>query len=66
MARIARRADIEGRDDDAEETVRNRLRVYREQTEPLCAYYQKRGLLREIDAVGSLDEVEKRIEEALA
>ena len=66
IARLSRRAEIEGRDDDSEETVRNRLRVYREQTEPLCAYYRKRGLLREIDAVGSLDEVEKRIEEALA
>jgi adenylate kinase len=66
IARLGRRAEIEGRDDDAEETVRNRMRVYREQTEPLCAYYRKRGLLREIDAVGSLDEVEKRIEGALA
>jgi adenylate kinase len=66
IARLGRRAEIENRDDDSEATVRNRLRVYREQTEPLVAYYRKRGLLREVDAVGGLDEVEKRIEEALA
>jgi adenylate kinase len=64
--RIERRSQIEGRHDDSEATVRNRLRVYREQTEPLCAYYRRRGILREVDAVGTVDDVEKRIEEALA
>jgi adenylate kinase len=67
VKRIERRAELEGREDDAAEaTVRNRLRVYREQTEPLCAHYRRLGILREIDAVGAIDEVEKRIEEALA
>jgi adenylate kinase len=40
--------------------------VYRQQTAPLCDYYRRRGVLREVDAVGSIDEIEKRIEEALA
>jgi adenylate kinase len=38
------------RDDDKIESIRNRLRVYKEQTEPLIAYYRKEGLLREIDS----------------
>lgn len=66
VQRLLRRERLESRNDDTEEVVRNRLRVYREQTEPLCAYYRARGILREVDAVGPIDEVEKRIEEALA
>jgi adenylate kinase len=65
VARLARRADLEGREDDDEGTVRKRLRVYDEQTAPLCAYYRRRGLLRDVDAQGEVAEVEKRIEEAL-
>ena len=38
------------RDDDKIESIRNRLRVYKEQTEPLIAYYRDKGLLREIDS----------------
>lgn len=45
------------RDDDREETVRNRLRVYRQQTEPLLNYYRQRGLLKDIDGEGSINEV---------
>ena len=41
------------------------MRVYREQTEPLVAYYTQREILVEVDGDGSMDEVEKRIEEAL-
>jgi adenylate kinase len=66
VQRLLRRATLEGRTDDTEDVIRNRMRVYREQTAPLIAYYRKRGLLRDVDALGSLDEVEKRIEEALA
>ena len=65
IARLLRRAEIEGRSDDSEETIRRRLRVYREQTEPLVAYYRDRDVLAEVDGMGSIDEVEKRIEEAL-
>jgi adenylate kinase len=64
--RLRKRAEIENRPDDTADVIRNRMRVYREQTAPLIAYYRSRGLLREVDAVGSMDEVEKRIEEALA
>jgi adenylate kinase len=66
VERLVKRGGIEGRSDDSEDVIRNRMHVYREQTAPLIAYYRSRGLLREVDAIGSMDEVEKRIEEALA
>jgi adenylate kinase len=65
VERLLRRAHIEGRSDDNEATIRNRMRVYREQTEPLVAHYRESGLLREVDGQGSVDAVAKRIEEAL-
>ena len=45
------------RDDDREETIHNRLEVYRRQTEPLIEYYRGRNLLSVITAHGSIDEV---------
>jgi len=57
--------DLFQRPDDNDETVRKRLAVYRERTQPLIDYYAKQGLLRRIDADGSLDEVDARLENAL-
>lgn len=54
------------RPDDKEETVARRLAVYEEQTQPLVGFYERRGLLRSIDAEGSLPEVTARVEAALA
>jgi adenylate kinase len=53
------------RDDDKEETVRERLSVYKEQTEPLKNYYKKIGLLKEIIGTGSIDEIYAQIEKVL-
>ena len=53
------------RDDDKPDTVRNRLQVYREETQPLEDYYQERGLLVVINGVGGIDEVHHRIMDAL-
>jgi len=53
------------RADDNEETISKRLDVYREQTEPLVAYYRDHGLLKTVDGVGSTDEVYARIVAAL-
>lgn len=53
------------REDDNEETIANRLDVYREQTEPLIEFYRKRGLLKTIDAEGPIDEVYERLLTAL-
>jgi len=66
VARLIKRAEIEGRADDNEETIRNRMRVYREQTEPLAAYYGERSLLRDVEAKGSIEDVAGRVRGALA
>ncbi len=57
--------DIVQRDDDREEVVVNRLEVHRVQTEPLENFYFERGLLRDIRAVGSVDEVTERAVEVI-
>ena len=49
------------RDDDKEETIRARLKVYQDQTAPLIAYYEKAGLLRRVSGVGTVDEIYERI-----
>ena len=54
------------RKDDTEETIRNRLAVYHEQTEPLVGYYERVGLLRRFDGQRSADEVHAHIRAALA
>lgn len=53
------------RQDDEEETVVNRLKVYEKQTAPLVNYYRERNLLREIDGVGAVDEIRGRVLSAL-
>jgi len=65
VQRLLKRAEIEGRADDNEETIRNRMRVYREQTEPLLAHYRGQGILSEVDGLGSVEEVAERIGKAL-
>ena len=54
------------REDDNEETISNRLEVYRENTEPLIDYYRKRDKLTTINAEGEIDEVYGRLIAALA
>ena len=53
------------RDDDKEETIRNRLNVYNQQTSPLIDYYQERGLLRSVDGLGKIEEILEKIEAVL-
>jgi adenylate kinase len=53
------------RDDDREGTIANRLRVYEKQTAPLANYYRERGLLREIDGVGEINDIRARVTKAL-
>ena len=65
VKRLLKRAEIEGRSDDNEETIRNRMKVYRDQTEPLLAHYRGHGVLAEVDGMGSVEEVAKGIEEAI-
>jgi adenylate kinase len=56
---------VERQDDVDEATVKERLRLYRQETTPLVGYYESRGLLRKIDGLGSPDEVFTRIVETL-
>ena len=63
--RMLGRAQAEGRADDRPDTIRERFRVYREKTEPLVGFYRERDLLSEIDGTGSVEEVARRIDEAL-
>lgn len=54
------------RDDDKEDTVRNRLRVYQEQTAPLIEYYRKKGKLVDIDGSGGIDAVYSQMVKAIS
>src|SRR4029079_18043243 len=65
VARRIQRAELEGRADDTEEVIRRRQEVYGEQTEPLIEVYRQRGIVHEIDGMGHVDEVTKRIFAAL-
>jgi adenylate kinase len=56
----------QGRKDDTPETVRERLRVYHDETEPLVAYYEARGLLLRVDGAPSSDAVSAGIRDALS
>ncbi len=61
VARMLHRAEIENRPDDNETTIRHRMQVYAEETEPLLAHYREAGLLVEVDGDGTMDEVTDRI-----
>lgn len=58
-------AELITRADDNEETIRNRIGVYREQTEPLKTFYGDKGLLRKVDGTGTPVEIEERIADAI-
>jgi adenylate kinase len=63
--RMAARAALDGRPDDTVEAFRVRLQVYAEQTRPLLAVYEERGLLRRLDGSGTIDEVAERVFDAV-
>lgn len=65
VGRLLRRAEIEGRADDTEDVVRERMAIYHAQTAPLAEMYAARGLLVQVDGLGDVDEVSSRIGEAL-
>ena len=65
VQRLLKRAQIEGRADDNEVTIRERMRVYDSQTAPLLGFYRGRGKLVEISGMGTIEAVGQRIREAL-
>ncbi|HEY7906129.1 MAG TPA: adenylate kinase [Wenzhouxiangella sp.] len=65
VARLAQRAAEQGRSDDSESVVRHRLHVYAEQTAPVVNYYEDKGILTAIDGMGSIDEINQRLCDAI-
>lgn len=63
--RLVKRAREQGRTDDNEDTIRARMKVYRKETQPLLEFYEGRGQLHRVDGMGSVEDVYRRIEEAL-
>jgi adenylate kinase len=66
IRRLHKRALDQGRTDDTEEVIANRLAIYERETAPILGIYRDRGIVAEIDGVGTLDQVTSRIFEALA
>ncbi len=66
VERLLNRAQIEGRADDTEEVIRERLAIYHRETEPLSKAYAERGLLVRVDGLGEIDAVTERVVAALA
>ncbi|HET6301970.1 adenylate kinase [Microbacterium sp.] len=65
IARLTLRAKEQGRTDDTEEVIANRLAIYERETAPILGVYRTRGIVDEIDGTGTLDEVTDRIIGAL-
>lgn len=65
IGRLLKRAEIEGRTDDTEDVIRRRQEVYVEETEPLIAVYEDRGLVVSVDGMGEIADVQQRIFDAL-
>ncbi|WP_114853763.1 adenylate kinase [Brachybacterium sp. YJGR34] len=66
VQRLVARGAESGRSDDTEETIRRRLEVYADQTAPLIDVYDRRGLVRRVNGMASIDEVTQSLREALA
>jgi adenylate kinase len=65
VQRLLKRAQVEGRDDDTEDVIRERQAIYRRETAPLTDVYSERGLLVQVDGMGTVDEVFERVRGAL-
>ena len=65
VGRLLGRAEVEGRADDTEEVIRERMAIYQRETAPLAKVYADRGLLVQVDGLGQVDEVTNRVLGAL-
>jgi adenylate kinase len=65
VKRMIKRGQDLGRADDTEETIRHRLSVYRQQTEPVKAYYAASREVQSVDGLGTVDEVTQRLMKCL-
>ena len=65
VERLLGRSNQEARSDDTPEAIKKRLAVYRDQTQPLLAYYRGRGIVSELDGVGSVETIADRVTEVI-
>ena len=61
MKRLIKRGQESGRSDDNEETIKKRLNVYHSQTAPLIDWYEKEGIHRHVEGLGTIDEIFGRV-----
>jgi adenylate kinase len=61
MKRLLLRGQQSGRSDDNEETIKKRLNVYHSQTAPLIDWYEKEGIHRHVEGLGTIDEIFGRV-----
>ena len=65
VGRIAKRAELEGRTDDTEAVVRDRIEIYENQTAPVVEHYKQHEILSEVLGTGSIEQVQHRISSVL-
>jgi adenylate kinase len=63
--RLLKRAEIEGRADDTEKVIRERMAIYHKETAPLIALYEEHGILVKVDGMGTVDDVTERVIKAV-
>lgn len=66
VLRLLGRAAKEGRADDNIDSITQRLKVYQQQTAPLIAFYEGRGVVKRVDGTGSVDQIAARMRQAAA
>ena len=64
VKRLLGRAAKEGRSDDNLESIKQRLKVYHDQTAPLVAYYEHHGVVKRVPGMGGVDDIQLRVREA--
>ena len=65
IERLIKRGEESGRNDDTPEIIRNRQKIYWEQTAPLLEYYSEKGILKDVDGLGTISEITNRILEII-
>lgn len=66
VSRLLSRGKTSGRADDAnEDVIRNRIKVYNDQTSPVYAYYENKGVSQEIEGIGSIEEIFNKLSNAV-
>lgn len=62
---VTKRMISRGRADDTQESIKTRLNLYYEQTQPLLEFYRQQGILTEINGIGSVEEIQNEIKKSL-